>query len=61
MEIVLHWWLLPIIIVIIGFIIGGKLINDSKGQFDFTPIVGGLIILATVLIVIALVVGKLFL
>lgn len=61
MTITLHWWLLPLAILLVGTIIG-YVIASRAGDYDFmTPTIGFGIIAISWATAIALTVGKLFL
>lgn len=58
MTITLHWWLIPIALIVAGIVIGTRL-GKPKGDWDFSsPFFGGVIIVAGFLAALFFLIGR---
>lgn len=57
MTITLHWWWIPVTLVVLGWIIGARF--KSTGDYDFfTPFIGLAIFLGCLIAAVAFTIGK---
>jgi hypothetical protein len=62
MTITLAWWMLPILILIVGAVIAKWVANSGGGDYDFvTPLLLLIVFGTTIAAAVGILIGKLFL